>query len=272
MQKITQLLQTNIPEICTGIKKEVGQESAPQKIVEISKFASDCITGAQKGLIGAQKKYPKLHRYSVASDFFGVHSAKGIQNKFDNQMALTMIKRREQNFVTFPPIVLSDSTNIKSIQKSLDKVKEKGFGRFTVSDKLFGQKGEEGTHTVGMVYHKGKYYILDSIPETYPEIKDCHERLIKHIGLDPKNVVFSNKPQQTLDEYTCNNWTHANLEAVMDYLKISPEKELSPEVFDKILPKDINKILREQYRQTCSELKGKDFYDFISENYKKAHV
>ncbi len=268
---INQLVKTDTPGVYKLIKKEVQQKSAPQKIVEISKTASDCITNVQQGIIKSQKHYPKLNRYSNASDYFGVYSAQGIQWRFNNQIALTWIKTRDQNLVTFPPIVLSDSSNIKSIKKSLDIMKKRCFGRFTITDKLFGQNGQGGMHTVGMVYHKGRYIILDSIPETYPEIKNYHERLLKHLGLNPKNVVFSNKPQQTMDEYTCNNWTHANLEAVMDYLKSSPEGDLTPEVFDEILPKDINFVLRKQFIQTSNELKGRDLSELVVEHFNKTH-
>ncbi len=268
MVTINQLVKTDTPGVYKLIKKEVEQASVPQKIVQISKTANDCIAGVQKGIINA-KIYPKLNRYSNATDYFGVCSAAGIQRRFDNQMALSWIKTKEQGLVTFPPVVLSDAANIKSIQKSLDKVKERGFGRFTITDKSFGQNGNEGTHTVGIVYHKDKYYILDSIPETYPEIKDCHERLLKHLGLDSKNVVFLNKPQQSMDEYTCNNWTHANLDAVIEYVKNSPEKELNSEVFDVILPKNINEILSKQYMQTINELKGRDLTEYINEHYQK---
>jgi hypothetical protein len=74
-----------------------------------------------------------------------------------------------------------------------------------------------------------------------------------------------------MDEYTCNNWTHANLDAVMNYIKSSPEKDLTPEVLDKILPEDINKILDNQYIYTFREMRGRDLSELIIEHYNKTH-
>ena len=123
-----------------------------------------------------------------------------------------------------------------------------------------------------MLFRSGKYIILDSIPESYPEIKNCHERLVKFLGLNPKDVIFANKPQQTLEEYTCNNWTHANLDAVINYLENDGiNKELTPKVLDKILPEDINRVLGQQFIYTFGELKGRDLSEIIAEAYKKKH-
>lgn len=271
MVQITQILQKYTPEISKQVR-DVALESKASDFVEISKIANEGITNIQRGLIGTQKSYPKLNRYSNACDYFGADSAKHIKWRFDNQMALTWLKTRDQHLVHFPPIVLSGTPDTKSITKSLNKLQEQGFGRLTITDKLFGNCIEEGTHTIGLVHHKGKYIILDSIPESYPEIKNCHERLVKFLGLNPKDVIFANKPQQTLEEYTCNNWTHANLDAVINYLENGGiNKELTPKVLDKILPEDINRVLGQQFIYTFGELKGRDLSEIIAEAYKKKH-
>lgn len=83
--------------------------------------------------------------------------------------------------------------------------------------------------------------------------------------------MFSNKPQQTLEEYTCNNWTHANLDAVIEYLKNGKDKELTPEVLDKILPKDINAVLKQQFLYISDKLKGRALSDVVTEAYAKKH-
>ena len=269
---ITNLMQTCKQDAFAQIKKNVLNEAVTQTVTEFPKTANDCITGIQQGLIRTQKTFPKLRKYSCATDYFGVTDEAGIQRRYENQMALSWLKIREQNLVNFPPIVLSGKKDEKKVQKALDKLNDRGFGRLTITDKLFGNGIKDGTHTVGLVYHKGKYYVLDSIPETYAGIKDCHERLIKFLDLNPKDVVFPNKPQQSMDEYTCNNWAHANIEAVMGYLKNSPEKELTPEVFDEILPRDINKILSDQYMLTVNKLKGRDLSELIAEHYNKTHL
>ncbi len=271
MPKITEFVPANISGIYTAVKKEIGQEVASQQTVQISQTASDCVAGMQKGLIKAQKTFPKLNRCSDASDYFGVCSAADIQSRYQNQMALSWLKMREQKLVNFPPIVLSGKKDKRKIEKTLDKLAERGFGRLTVTDKLFGNGANDGTHTVGIVYHKGKYYVLDSIPETYPKIKDYHKRLINFLELNPKDVIFPNKPQQSLDEYTCNNWTHANLDAVINYLESGNNKDLTPEVFDEILPKDINKVLHKQFTETFSELRGRDLSILVTEHYNKTH-
>lgn len=271
MINITNLMQKCQDKTLPQIEKKVSEKPIIQTVTEISKSANDCITGIQQGLIKVQKTFPKLHRYSVATDYFGVYSAKGIECRFDNQMALTWLKTKEQNLENFPPIVLSGTVNMNRVQKSFNNFLQKGFGRLTITDKIFGDGINEGTHTVGLVSHKGKIYILDSLPETYPEIKDCHERLVGFLGLNPKDVVFSNKPQQTMEEYTCNNWTHANLDAVMNYLKNSPEKDLTSEVFDEILPVNINNVLTSQREYTINGLKERSLLDIIAEKYNEKH-
>ena len=247
-------------------KNEAQKKSASQDIVEISKTASDCISNTQRGLLAAQKSYPKLNKSSFASYYFGVRSADEIQNKLENQMALTILKTRDENLVNFAPLfALNSSPEIRHVNKFMNKLQENKFGRITFLDKTFGENGQNGNHTIGMVYHKGKYIILDSIPESYPEIKECHEKLLKCLRLDPKDVIFSEKPQQTLEEYTCNNWVHANLDAVFDYLSNEgSDSDLTPEILDKILPEDINKVLEQQVDYTVKGLNGKTVMELIA--------
>lgn len=273
--EITKIVQKYIPEVCKTVTGEVSQKQTPQNVVQISKVASECVSNLQKGLIGTKKSFSPLKRDSLYCAYFGGDSAKNVQKQLESQMSLSWLKAREQNLVTFPPITLSGEPETKSIKKALNKLKEQGFGRMTVTDKLFGHYVEEGTHTIGLVHNGGKfggkYIILDSIPETYPQIKDYHARLIKHLGLNPEDVMFSNKPQQTLEEYTCNNWTHANLDAVIEYLKNGKDKELTPEVLDKILPKDINAVLKQQFLYISDKLKGRALSDVVIEAYGKKH-
>jgi len=270
--KITKLLQKYQPEICRTVSKEVQPKLASQKIVQISKVASESISNTQRGVIQSKESVPKLYRYSLSCAYFGADSAEHIQNRIGSQIALSWFKIREQNLENFPPIVLSSKPNIKDITKSIDKLKEKGFGRVTVTDGLFGNGLNEGTHTIGLVSHKGKYIFLDSLPERYPEIKNYHEKLIKYMGLNSKDVIFSNKSQQTLEEYTCNNWTHANLDTVIDYLKNDgKDKELTLEILDKILPDNINNVLNKQRIYTIEKLNGKDLNEIVAEAYTKKY-
>ena len=268
MVKINQLMKYS-PEIAKPFR-EAFSDPITFRFVEISKAASEGIANAQRGLISAQKTLPPLNRHSYYATYFGVRSPQNIQENLKNQMALSWLKANEHNLGVFPSIVLYSNPNQRGIQNALNKLKEKKFGRLTVSDRVFGKDYTCDTHTIGIVYHKGKYFILDSLPETYPQIKDYHERFIKFMGLDPKKVVFSNKPQQNLQEYTCNNWTHANLDAVIDYMKNGgAEKELTPEILDAILPENINKILYHQFLYTDSKLKGRDINELVTEYYSK---
>lgn len=255
------------PEIAKPFR-EAFSEPITFRFVEISKAASESITNAQRGLISAQEVSYPLNRSSFYSDFFGVKSASNIQEQLKNQMALSWLKTQEQGLGTFPSIVLYAAPDTKLVQKSLKNLRAKKFGRFTVSDKIFGPDYKSDTHTVGIVYHKDKYFILDSLSEKNPKIKDYHKRLVDYLGLDPKEVVFSTKPQQKLDEYTCNNWTHANLDAVRDYLaEKGADTELTPEILDQILPDNINKVLYHQFLYTDGKLKGRDISAVVAEHY-----
>lgn len=249
--------------------KEVLEKPISHTYQEFSKSASDCITNVQQGIMRVSKAFPELNKYSMACDYFGVDSARNIQNRIENQMALTWAKTIEQDLVNFPEVILSESSTSNAVRNSLVSLMQKKFGRMTITDKLFGNGINEGTHTVGIFYNKGKYFILDSLPETFPQIKDFHERLIKFLELEPKNVVFSKKPQQHCGEYTCNNWAHANLDAVIKFLKSNANEELSPELLNKILPEDINKILDEQFVYTTGSLRGRSIYEFITDSLNK---
>lgn len=264
MLSVNNIFLNCVSDVPSPSKAEI--ELASQGLVELSKTASDCISNTQRGLLEAQRQYPKLKEHSASGVYFGVYSADDIQNKIDNQMALTLLKTRDENLVNFFSLLFLDSPpDINYVNKFLNKLKENKFGRLTIMDKTYGKNGENGTHTIGIVYHKGKYVILDSIPAKYPEIKVCHEKLLESLRLDPKDVIFSDKPQQTLDEYTCNNWAHANLDAVIDYLNNDGlDKDLTPEVLDKILPEDINKILEQQADYTVKSMNGIELINLVT--------
>lgn len=125
--------------------------------------------------------------------------------------------------------------------------------RLTFEGKFLGKDGVSGTHTIGVLYdQKSKtLFCLDSLSNLCKKVKKYQNILKTHIFNSPngeiKKIIFSNKPQQNWNEYTCNNWTIANLEALQKYLKsgaqIHDTKELNA-----ILPDDINFILSEQYK------------------------
>ena len=140
-------------------------------------------------------------------------------------------------------------------------------GRLTVSDKLFGKNGKEGTHTIGLFKNENQLYIIDSISEeNNKEVKKFHQTLKQILGV--KDVIFTTKPQQSLEEYTCNNWTHANLDAILKHEK-NGNKKWNKETLHSILPNDINKILEEQQEYINNKLSGRNFYDMVSQEYSK---
>lgn len=261
--------------------QEVAKESTAPSVPSVSCIADECLANVNRGILGLQKRLPKLDKGSRECHYFGVDSAENIENCLGNQIALTWLKVDEQKLENFPPVILSKTFDIPHysapvdsnslpmrIAESMYNLKEKGVGRLTITDKLFGKNGMDGTHTIGLVYHNGKYVFLDSIPQTYPEIKNYRERLVKFLGLNPKDVVFSNKPQQTMEEYTCNNWTLANIDAVLDFWKAGgKDKDLTPQVLDEILPENINEVLSQQYEYTTTKLSIKPLNDRISEYY-----
>ena len=124
--------------------------------------------------------------------------------------------------------------------------------RLTFDGKFFGENGEPDSHTIGILYEpKSKtLFCLDSLSNLCKQVREYQEILKNQIFNSPngeiKKIIFSNKHQQNMDEYTCNNWTIANLEALQKALK-NGKKINSTEDLNKILPNNINTILQEQY-------------------------
>ena len=267
MVQITEIVQKYTPEISKQVRETVSEPTV-SGIAEISKTASEGISNLQKGLIKAT--YPKLDRTSKYCKFFGTDSAHNVQHSLENHMALSVFKGMEQNLVKFPTFVVDTEEEIarreKEINRYITRLQEKGAGRWTIFSKIFGENGAVGTHTVGLISEKDRLWVLDSLPESYNEVKNYHDTFKKIFGKRFKEVHFLNKNQQTLDEYTCNNWTHANLEAVLKYKSKNPENNtLNKAVLDKILPRDINKILKEQTEFVEKKLNGRSLFDIIVE-------
>jgi hypothetical protein len=258
----------------TPIKTE--KISRPQNVVsavstcltELSKDANDGIVNLQKGLINIKKTNPKLNKSSIYCRFFGADNADNVQRHLDNQMALSWFKRKEQNIVRFPSYSIDTAEDILANQKDTDrrieKLKTHKVGRWTFLSNVFSHNGEQGTHTVGLVYDRDTLWILDSLSEANKEVKQYHKIFRNIFGKYAKEIKFSEKPQQTMDEYTCNNWTHANIDAVLAH-KGTP---LNKEVLDKILPDNINTILESQHNYIKSKLNGREFFDIVAESHK----
>lgn len=113
--------------------------------------------------------------------------------------------------------------------------------------------GSDAIHSIGFIRDgKGRLFILDSLGNTTPEMQEFHKKIADIILKREKGtpngiwkVIVNSKVQQGSDELTCNNWTMANLKAVRDVMD-SGEFIFSSSGLDRILPDNINKILKEQ--------------------------
>ena len=229
---------------------------------EISRVASESISAMQKGLIAAKTKVLDVN--SEACKFFGVENSVDANRQIENHIKLIELKCKQNNILNkFPLDVFVSLEHEMTMGKAWQHLwlpeKGKQFerlhtspARMTFSSKLFGKNGEEGFHTIGIVFHPESktLYILDSLPNSIKEVSEYQDILKSRIFVpmpqrEVNNIIFSNKPQQNMNEYTCNNWTFANIEALLKALKEGKTID-SVEKLNEVLPDDINKILSAQ--------------------------
>lgn len=230
---------------------------------EISKTASNSITAMQQGIINTKSKV--LDKTSEACRFFGVDSPYNINQKLQNHINLILSKCKEIGCIeSFPDGAGFSINNDWSMFNTVCQIKRtRQFGnlyakpaRMTFSGKVFGKNGEEGLHTIGLLYHPKSrtLYVLDSLPNSFKEVKE-YQNILKYRIFEPMqderiDIIFSNKAQQNMNEYTCNNWALANIEALQKALKEGKTID-SVEKLNEVLPDDINKILKEQQEYVC---------------------
>ena len=249
-----------------------GPKSVPEapicdgNVIEFSKSASDSISNTQRGLMRINPVVP-LNKTSEYSKYFGVDCAENIQDKLLNQAALSYLKIREQNIVNFPIFYIDNESDIdiykKRLSKYTAKFSENSPGRWTISSRFYGKNGESGTHTLGLFKKNNKIYIMDSLSGSNPVTEIHHDILADILGGD---VVFSKKNQQKLNEFTCNNWTHANIDAILESVE---NGTFDGEKIDSILPNDINKILKEQKEYIEEKLAGMSIIEEAGKKYSK---
>jgi len=203
----------------------------------------------------------ELNPQSPEAQFFGVNSLKSLYEQIFNQCDLTRIKIKQNKMGNFLALVPIDNTsylqNIKDrglYEKSLDELALKGASRFSLLGKMFNNETDDtALHTIGLVMDNkhGRLFILDSLPESiqlkYRKILD--EEIFPLKSLEKygiKEKIYSNKKQQKEDEFTCNNWCFANIEAVKNAIK--SHNIDSQEKLNQILPENINEILAEQHK------------------------
>ena len=205
-----------------------------------------------------------LDRNSDACKFFGVTSRDAINDRFYTQTFFSRLKCRDYNImeslglfnIDSIPALLSARKNLWETDK-IKKLWDKGASRFTFSGSQFGKdsQGYNGVHTVGLVVDKKTrtLFILDSLSDSDSYVADYRKKMENFLFKSPKDddrfkfdrIIFSTKYQQNDDEYTCNNWTHANIEALQKELK-NGKKITTSEELNEVLPDNINNILVEQ--------------------------
>ena len=205
----------------------------------------------------------KLDRSSVASRFFGVDSRYNVSVKLENHIKLALHKGQDSGIIPFfpkraffavnKPKTLSNAWNhIWGNKRKFDQLLEKP-ARLTFDGKFFGENGDEGSHTIGILYDKKSktLFCLDSLSNLCKQVRKYQEILKKQIFNSPngeiEKIIFSNKHQQNPNEYTCNNWTIANIETLQKALKDGKKIYTTKDLND-VLPNNINSILNEQYK------------------------
>ncbi len=210
----------------------------------------------------------KLDRTSDACKFFGVDSRENIMTSIRNHEKLNRVNeywRTNNSSGSIVNIGVMSTLNTKTEKEYLhkplgkgvygrpwtliDEIKSQGAAKITFTDKLFGNN-TYGMHTIGLVTKDNYLYVLDSLGEQTKDMKEFHSK-IAEIFSDAgfKKIIFSSKPQQSFDEYTCNNWTFANIKTVTSEVFGKNKEIKTTEELDKILREDINNILVEQQEQ-----------------------
>ena len=210
-----------------------------------------------------------LDRNSESALFFGVNTPESIQIALGNHMVLSLMKSREQNLVKeFGNVNLEDEVSVNNKQmeiwykkdSTIEELRSKGAARFTFYSRDFNPSGELSAHTIGLVVDKknNALLVLDSLPFDEPKVVKYRNLLLDKLFRQPwhkenfSKIIFSTKPQQKMTEYTCNNWTHANIEAVQKALDSGTSFVNSSEL-NEVLPNDINQILRKQKEYVISK-------------------
>ena len=137
-----------------------------------------------------------------------------------------------------------------STRNYIDELNLQKAGRWTLYSREFFGESRLGalSHTIGLVPHHKNLLVLDSLGEGTELQKQFHS-IIKYLLSDAgyENIIFSTKVQQPITEFSCNNWTYANINSVLNYIFRNKNAKIhSPEELNRILEEDINTILESQ--------------------------
>ncbi len=206
-----------------------------------------------------------LNMDSEACHFFGVDSRENVLQKLENHIKLALLKSKSSGILPFfPKRAFFSVDKPNTIDNAWNHIWRSNKGRkftellskparLTFDGKFFGENGGENSHTIGILYEpKSKtLFCLDSLSNLCKQVKEYQKILKNQIFNSPngeiKKIIFSNKPQQNINEYTCNNWTIANIETLKKALEEGKNIN-STEELNNILPNNINTILEEQYK------------------------
>lgn len=208
-----------------------------------------------------------LDKSSEACEFFGVDSYENLVKQILNHeklykakynwhiknyvgyvlnMQISMTKRGIENFKNNLTEPIQTTSGTWSRLKEFDT---NYTARLSCYSEIFGKDpyGCPNIHTIGLVKLNGNLYILDSLGEQTPQLKEFHQ-MLKSVfqDLGYHKIIFSTKPQQPMTEFTCNNWTYANIEATLNAILEKRFSINTPEELNKILPENINEILTKQ--------------------------
>ena len=242
----------------TSGKSDLSKPPVQQTSITLTPLEKDVVTITQP-----HKQV--LDKTTTACQYFGVDTPENLAENLAHQALLNKSNKfwsfnhKQGKILTLNGLYLLEkqSANKEYLNKAIglshygkkwtmvDEIKLQGAAKLTLADKSF---GSHGIHTIGMVYKDNKLYVLDSLGENTPKQKSIHEKiynLFTEVGFE--NIIFSTKAQQSFDEYTCNNWTYANINTVLKELYDKNTKIETSEQLNNILRDDINTILEEQY-------------------------
>ena len=241
-----------------------------------SKQYSTAVSNQHKAFITSNHA-PKLDKISDACKFFGVDNVTNVFKQLKNQCILTDLKTKELginksfmhgthfNFANKDSLIKAkdriwngytrEKNGLATVYSGIDELRKNGVARITLYGKLYGKFGNVGSHTIGLVYDNksNNLYIMDSLGEKLPTIKK-HHKILRSLFTPANsekqpfnNIIISTKKQQKYNQYCCNNWTFANIEALKNALN-KGEVITDSSSLNKILPEDINKVLEEQQK------------------------
>ena len=201
---------------------------------------------------------------SKACRFFGVDDRKNLWENLENQVSLIRLKCKDLDILpAFPKRVFFSVDNQQTIENAWNRIWLKSGGRkfdellnkparLTFDGKFFGKNGNADSHTIGILYEPETktLFCLDSLSNECKQVQEYQDILKNQIFDSPngeiERIIFSNKHQQDFDEYTCNNWAIANIEALQKALKAGTHINNTAEL-NSVLPDDISSVLQEQY-------------------------